>query len=396
MMRTIRLLICLAVVAAPLVAQPPLARVTLGGGSATDLRGVRSGAYMLVPSVTFFTGSGLTMSLRGRGTRYTSDEWSAGGGASLEGRVPLGARLGLLLSGSGDAIYASYHATYLQADATPGLELGLGSVSVWAGAHGAVARTSIRQALLPPAGVPGGAPDVVMNRSALGPAFGATIDVTSFAPGEGVRLTYREEHGRPDGIAVIDRVAAALIARGPVLLSGSLGQREARGENRTFGGGQMVLTVAHGVAVFAAAESYPSNRLTGAVGGRSFSGGIALSAGGFHAPRALPRPTAVPAAPAGLTRLSIEARRASRVEVAGDWNGWEPVPLRRAENGVWYADLEIPPGEYRYAFRVDGRTWEVPKGVAAVDDGFGGKSAWLSVPGSGRKAAQSANRKEES
>ena len=395
-MRTNRLLVCLAVVASPLLAQPPLARITLGGGSATDLRGVRSGAYMAVPSVTFFTGRSLAVGLRGRGTRYTNDEWSAGGGAALDGRIPLGARLGLLLSGSGDAIYASYHATYLQADATPGLELSLGSVAVWAGAHGAVARTSIGQALLAPPGLPGPAPGVVVNRSALGPAFGAAVDLTRFAPGEGVRLTYREDHGRPDGIAVIDRVAGALLTRGPVILSGSLGQREARGENRSFGGGQMVVTVARGVAVFAAAESYPSNRLTGTVGGRSFSGGIALSAGGFHAPRALPRPTAVSAAPPGFTRLSIEAKRASRVEVAGDWNRWQPVPLRRAENGVWYTDLEIPPGEYRYAFRVDGRTWEVPKGVAAVDDGFGGKSAWLSVPGSGRKAAQSANRKEES
>jgi hypothetical protein len=51
----------------------------------------------------------------------------------------------------------------------------------------------------------------------------------------------------------------------------------------------------------------------------------------------------------------------------------------RADNGVWYADLNLPPGEYRYAFRIDGKEWRVPEGVAAADDEFGGKSAWLTV-----------------
>jgi hypothetical protein len=67
------------------------------------------------------------------------------------------------------------------------------------------------------------------------------------------------------------------------------------------------------------------------------------------------------------------------VEVAGDWNHWRPVPLTRGNNGVWYGDFAIAPGLYRYAFRINGTVWEVPEGVAAVNDGFGGKSAWLSV-----------------
>ena len=57
----------------------------------------------------------------------------------------------------------------------------------------------------------------------------------------------------------------------------------------------------------------------------------------------------------------------------------EDIATTRADNGVWYVDLDLPPGEYRYAFRVDGKEWRVPEGVAAVDDEFGGKSAWLKV-----------------
>ena len=48
---------------------------------------------------------------------------------------------------------------------------------------------------------------------------------------------------------------------------------------------------------------------------------------------------------------------------------------------VWFVDLNIPPGQYRYAFRVDGAAWKVPAGAAVVDDDFGGKSAWLTVGG---------------
>src|ERR1041385_619885 len=91
-------------------AQAPLARVTVGGGSATDLRGVRSGAYSLAPSLTLFPAADLTLGLGGRTTRYTSNEWSLGGSAGLSARVPLGPRLAFGLAASGDAVYAPYHA----------------------------------------------------------------------------------------------------------------------------------------------------------------------------------------------------------------------------------------------------------------------------------------------
>ncbi len=86
-----------------------------------------------------------------------------------------------------------------------------------------------------------------------------------------------------------------------------------------------------------------------------------------------------PAATAGLTRLSIDAMDATRVELAGDFNDWNPVPATRAANGVWYADVALVPGQYRYAFRVDGRDWRIPKNAEAVNDGFGGKSALIIV-----------------
>src|ERR1043166_597356 len=199
-------------------AQAPLARLTVGAGSATDLRGVRSGAWVLAPQVTLFPDPGVTLGLGGRAT------------------------------------WASYHATYLEADATPALELRQGSLSLWAGARAAAARTTFRLSVLPSGfGQPR---DTTSERSTLGPAFGLGVDLASFAPGEGVRLTYREEHLRPGGIAETDRTAAVTLARGPVVLTGSLGARQSQGGTEALGGGQLAVTVARGIAVFAAAESY--------------------------------------------------------------------------------------------------------------------------------------------
>src|ERR1041385_2839574 len=101
-----RLVYCLATgasLAGPigLAAQAPLARGTVGGGSATEPRGRRSGAYSLAPSLTLFPAADLTLGLGGRTTRYTSNEWSLGGSAGLSARVPLGPRPRLRVGAGG-------------------------------------------------------------------------------------------------------------------------------------------------------------------------------------------------------------------------------------------------------------------------------------------------------
>jgi hypothetical protein len=67
------------------------------------------------------------------------------------------------------------------------------------------------------------------------------------------------------------------------------------------------------------------------------------------------------------------------VDIAGDWNQWQPASAMRAADGLWFADVRLAPGEYRYAFKVDGQRWVVPDGVTSVDDGFGGRSAIISI-----------------
>ena len=384
MRHLIRILTGVIVLVTPAQAQRAVMRLSLGGGTATDLRGARAGAYVIAPSATLFPHPNLRVAISARGTRYVNREWSIAGGAAADGRLPISGPLALVVGGSLDLTRASYRATYLLAETVPALELRIGRVTAWAGARAAGARTSFEAT--PGVPLPNATSASVLERSSVGPAFGGAVSLFRFPGGEEVRLTYREEHGRPDGHDVIDRVAAASVAGSGISLSGSVGTRRAPGEDRVYGGARIAVALGRGIAVFGGAETYPSNPLLNTAGGRAISAGLSLSTGGI-APDASrprdgavgPRPAAVPRVATGLTRLSIQAGGAERVEVAGDWNQWRPIALVRSANGVWYADLAIPPGEYRYAFRIDGKEWEVPKGVATVNDGFGGRSARLSV-----------------
>lgn len=69
--------------------------------------------------------------------------------------------------------------------------------------------------------------------------------------------------------------------------------------------------------------------------------------------------------------------------VAGDFNGWTPVPMRRAGDD-WVVAIAVAPGVHHYAFRAADGTWFVPDTVEnRVDDGFGGTNAVLVVPATG-------------
>jgi hypothetical protein len=70
---------------------------------------------------------------------------------------------------------------------------------------------------------------------------------------------------------------------------------------------------------------------------------------------------------------------AARVSMAGDWNGWTPMPMRPLGSERWEAALALRPGTYHFALVVNGRDWVVPRGVATVPDELGGTVGVLSV-----------------
>ena len=77
--------------------------------------------------------------------------------------------------------------------------------------------------------------------------------------------------------------------------------------------------------------------------------------------------------------LRVRAPGAQRVEVMGDFTGWEPVTLD-ADGDAFAAAFTLTTGSHRVVIRVDGGAWIAASNTPAVDDDFGGKVGLLVVP----------------
>jgi hypothetical protein len=352
-------------------------RVSVNAGSATDVTGIQSRAATVAPMVTIPLDARSSLTLRGAGTRFDNRAWSALGGAAFGTRKPVGGAA-LTLDMSGDATFTSYDRTYLTADVTPALEyaVGGGPVTLFGGAHGTLARVATRTDGRAPFDI---VPDRASSVSRHGVAAIAGAAARFMADDDlSVGVSVREERGTVADTAQRDRSAGLSLSGSRLSVGASVGERVVAGMRASHGSAWTSIPFGDAMALDVAAGRYPANRLTGIPAGTFASAGISMKLG--TRPRSLPRPAGISAAGSGFTRLTIAAPDAQRVEVAGDFNTWSFVPARRSQNGVWYVDLRIPAGEYRYAFRVDGGAWRIPDGARAAEDDFGGKSAWLVVP----------------
>lgn len=376
----------ITILAVLLAARPAFAQttgsLTVAGGSSTDARGVRSNAVIVGPSVRVVSGTYSTVSLGATGTAFQSGGWVLGANGSFATREPLGPRAALTLSAAGGANRTSYDVTLARADVVPAIELTVSGLTLFGGARGAIGSTT-----LPPAigrgPFPIFTPSATVTRTSVAPVYGGQLRIAGASPMTSVTLWAREEPMRIERVSVTDRSAGASIRLGTAVLSGTVGQRRAADERADFASAAASFALSQALAFEVAGGTYPSDRFTAASGGRFLSAGLQFRFGRAVASAVLPRPSGVPPVRDGFTRFSLRSREASRVELMGDWNGWKPVATERAANGVWYVDVRLNPGEYRYAFRVNGSEWRVPEGASAVDDGFGAKSAYIVVRSSG-------------
>ncbi|HET9425882.1 MAG TPA: glycogen-binding domain-containing protein [Gemmatimonadaceae bacterium] len=262
-------------------------------------------------------------------------------------------------------------------DLIPSLEATAGAARFFAGARLGAAGTS---ALLPTGPAPAFGP-LPTRQETSGTSARAIIGGVTFSTlargGEATSVGYRAETGVIAGQRQTDHALSASIAGSRVMAGAAVGRRVSPMQSATHGSASLGIVATPVVTFQLAAGNYPSNPMLGTAAGRFVNAGLTMRLG--RAMPSLPTPAGVKAPARGMTRLAIRASDARRVELGGDFNKWQLVPTQRAGNGVWYVDLALPPGEYRYAFRIDGKEWRVPEGVAAADDEFGGRTAWLTV-----------------
>ena len=73
--------------------------------------------------------------------------------------------------------------------------------------------------------------------------------------------------------------------------------------------------------------------------------------------------------------FTYQAPAALSVQLAGDFTEWEksPITLRRQEDGLWQATVELKPGTHRYRFLVDGEWQDDPTCALFVPNPYGGR-----------------------
>jgi len=78
--------------------------------------------------------------------------------------------------------------------------------------------------------------------------------------------------------------------------------------------------------------------------------------------------------------FTLDMPQAKTVAVAGTFNRWQPMPMRKSSsNGKWRASVILPPGKYEYRFIVDEEWVDDPQAKESVVNPFGGRNAILVV-----------------
>ena len=74
--------------------------------------------------------------------------------------------------------------------------------------------------------------------------------------------------------------------------------------------------------------------------------------------------------------------RADSVQVAGDFNSWQPAqnPMERVgDSGIWQTEIKLPQGKYRYRLVVDGQWQQDPYNETTEQNPFGEFNSVLEV-----------------
>jgi 1,4-alpha-glucan branching enzyme len=71
----------------------------------------------------------------------------------------------------------------------------------------------------------------------------------------------------------------------------------------------------------------------------------------------------------------FSAPDALSVQLVGDFTHWQkrPVAMQKDQDGIWAAEVELPPGRHTYRFIVDSEWRDDPECTLRVPNPFGGE-----------------------
>jgi hypothetical protein len=79
--------------------------------------------------------------------------------------------------------------------------------------------------------------------------------------------------------------------------------------------------------------------------------------------------------------LRVELPQASSVIVSGSFTDWNEtgIAFDRDGGGIWFVELELPPGRHEFRLIVDGEWADMPGAVETVENPYGTRNAVLVV-----------------
>lgn len=86
------------------------------------------------------------------------------------------------------------------------------------------------------------------------------------------------------------------------------------------------------------------------------------------------------------------APEATSVQLVGDFTHWQsrPIQMHKRSDGIWRAEVALPPGKHHYRFLVDGVWCDDPECTIRVPNAYGSHDMVREVAAEPAKTAPSA------
>lgn len=203
----------------------------------------------------------------------------------------------------------------------------------------------------------------------------ADVQVT-YTPTQWVALVPTVRHFDADEASYTYAGVSGITAFGPAMVWGTLGRWSNTTNDKIPWAAGASVRIHQRASLIATASQEVIDPLYLTPPQTAWSIGASVRVGSRATPR-LPVPAAYVDGHATIRLPQSQATAQPRI--AGDFNGWQPQPMRR-EKGNWIYTVAVSPGVYNYAF-VDGQgEWFVPeKFPGRKEDGMGGYVAVLVV-----------------
>lgn len=83
---------------------------------------------------------------------------------------------------------------------------------------------------------------------------------------------------------------------------------------------------------------------------------------------------------AWVTFAFTPQERVEKVEVMGEWNDWQPEPMKQKKNGEFYITKVLENGQsYQFGYRVNDSEWHIDREMPTQLSPFGSENAVLEL-----------------